>query len=164
MRQLVIVHTENEYLDSSDMSGNTVRMNANLFERIAIEIDRVRRMGWHVCYLPGNGAGLNETYPAIKRQLGDATIIPNSMCVEEQFLRTKRRFMTQQAGDIALCGLSYYSCVSDLYKLLIGINTKKSERDYAIFARYMGWTDEFFKKIFNERLNARILENLTDKD
>lgn len=156
MKTLVVVHTENSYLSEGCVQTRRV------FERIAAELKQNWLRGGRVYYLPGDSNGLEDAYPAIREQLAGAVIIP-SEGYERQFLKTKRRLITRKVREVSLCGISYYSCVKDLCTLLRGETSGVSKMSYCITAERMGWTKDSFNRLCDTRINAQIIERLTDK-
>jgi len=66
---------------------------------------------------------------------------------------------------VQISGLSYFECVKDIYHLLLGENSKNAtkEKYYRISREDLKWKGEYFFKIFSRKINAEILEDLTDK-
>ena len=64
-----------------------------------------------------------------------------------------------------ISGLSYFEYVKDIYHLLLGENSKNAtkEKYYRISREDLKWKGEYFFKIFSRKINAEILEDLTDK-
>ncbi len=165
MDALIVVHTEIGYLDPEDMGSKRVEKNRQLFDGIAGVVGEYLRQGHKAYYLAeaSDSPQSPSIYPAIRQHFPTMTFIPYDNTFEEQGLRIKERLREDDPDASYLVGVSYSECLKQLHSLLTG-NTRKLRRsEFEDAYQRLGWAESKFERLFPQRMNAVIKEELTDK-
>ncbi len=163
---LLVVHTEMGCLDTGLVGMAWAGKIRRIFDRISQEIGKYVEQRNKVYYLAEESKSPDSEliYPAIRAHSPDMSFIPRNGNHLEQYLRAKELLMTHDVQRISVSGVSYPFCVGDLYHVLLGQDRDEVEEyDFRVAARDLGWQKEEFDRIFDQRLDAHIIEDLTDK-
>jgi len=78
---------------------------------------------------------------------------------------TKREVEGMQQESNSICGVAYNFCIEAVYNALVGQESETHQKSqFEKAAReHLHWLNDKFERIFNQRLNAKVLEELTDK-
>ncbi|NQV09231.1 hypothetical protein HQ529_05250 [Candidatus Woesearchaeota archaeon] len=159
---LVVIHTDNDFLDPVQIGKESVKNNVNLFDRIVdrikLNVDKDNAPFYLAC-----SDDPDSTYAPIKKLIPEHNIFPSDI-EEKQFLKAKESLINFTSGKIQIVGVAYEVCVGDFYHLLIGEDGPTlRKQDYQRVVKDLGWDQEKFESIFNIKLDAEIIEDLTDK-
>jgi hypothetical protein len=167
MNSLVVVHAETGYLDPEETSRSAAKKARKLFDRIGREVGAYLQEGQRVYFLgeKSDSARSPLIYRGIRRYASGLRHIPYGILFEEQCLRTKEALMEEGSG-IALVGVAYDASVSGLHAFLRGQEWPgyTTRKRFEICRQELEWPAEKFERVFREQLDARIWNELTDKD
>jgi len=168
MDGLIITHAENN-LFRDIFTGKLhepeyIQKIRGVYRRIADQIEKSLEKKDLVFYLHGGDEIAEEIRIFTpKMQIIGANSL-GSGWVEKQFLETKEQVIDRNLEKIAIGGVSYEVCVQSLSHLFLGEDGSEISKDqYRKASKGLGWTPALFDEIFQTRLDARILEELTDK-
>lgn len=184
MNTLIVVHLESLLLDKRVHTSEEIAESKDLLERIAQRIDISIRQGDSVYYLEGKGYTQCQytVFQMIKEYLSSMVYIPwkrggiwKQALVTKELLLDERQDTAKQDTEqdvevvqqetISVCGVAYTYCVEAVYNALVGQGSEiHSKSQFEKVAReYLRWPNDKFERIFNQKLNAEILKELTDK-
>lgn len=164
MNTLVVVHTEMGYLNPDEVGLRKAQENEQLFDRIARKIGNYIAQGGHVYYL----ADLSDSpdseliYPEIRAYSQHMTYVPSDRGLTQP-LRTKELLTNDNAQSISIAGVSYGYCVAEIYRILLGEDASAAKTEFERVGRYLRWPAEKFERIFSQRMDARVIDDLTDR-
>ena len=167
MKGLVIVHTENCYLPSSNSSKFVISADelGKRFDQIALEIPKYLTRGEPVVYLEGekNARSKGKIYPSISNVLDDVVVVPMTS-FNGQFLKSKEVVMNLGVDQPEIVGVAYACCVKSIYNLFTNrLIDPYDKLCYETESWTLLWAIDKFKKVMAHNIDARIREELTDK-
>jgi len=171
METLIVVHTETEYLDPSQVGKSGAARTKDLFERISLEIARFEKNSFPVYFLASNAESptSNLIYPTVKAHFPYMNFVSHKRIRKnenycQQFLTLKEMLM-DDIEPICLVGVSYYRSIDDLFHLMKGTDTISTPKEfYQIASRELGWSSVKFEKVFRRFFHdAFVNYKLTDK-
>lgn len=171
MRPLVVIHTENGYVDEEferAFGREKAKENARLFTDIADEIKTRIKKGGKVYFIPEESETPNSScmFPAIRELSPDFIFMGEPSRYEGKTLHVKERLIDEGVKGVDIAGVAYGLCVDDFLRLCYGNNSEPSITKEMLQneSEALGWSKEKFETVYNTILNARILERLTDKN
>jgi len=169
MKGLIVVHTENNYLEpvlgnlQSEVSKKEL---AHIFDDISKEMFRYHVTGCPVLYLEGAEGAIkrNEVYSPIKEQLWHSHTIPMKDSFFGQFLKSKQVAIDSGMTSVDIVGVAYGTCVTNVCDIFNDNVTNPCDRLSCERASYdLGWDSKKLENILSYNMPARIREELTDK-
>ncbi|MBL7054168.1 hypothetical protein ISS05_00230 [Candidatus Woesearchaeota archaeon] len=159
MDALAVIHIE--FDPKMDQEYN--KDIGDLSIKISAEIRKSLSQGKKVYFLGFESADLESEliHPRIKRFSKHLNYIPMES-VENQFLLAKNSLIEDKIEKGMLCGISYGYCVSGFESLLLGRDSPSFTKDYyRKIVPDMGWTKDKFEQVYNHRIEAKIIRELT---
>lgn len=165
MDALVVVHTETPYLELHRKGSLKYKSNKRVFDRIGRKIGQEIRLGNRVYYIPGecDSPASELIYPDIRKHFPLMKFVSGEGINENYFLKAKELLINEGVESVGVCGVTRYSCVSDVHNLFIGkleFELTTLEGYMKAARKYLGWSEERFREVFNHRLDSRVLEEL----
>ncbi len=171
MDALVVVHAEKRYIDAEEISDpEQLELNKKVITGIAEAVERFANKGSAYFLVDTD---INAVPEEINRHSEKITFIPPYESAEHvymaQLLKLKEQLLCEGVERAFIAGFSYYDCVTEIYNLLLG--SRHTDSDIADFASLytlvaktqLSWPKKKFESVFGGCIEARVLEELTDK-